>query len=188
VAQIDPAAGAAVTVEALQAMDATDYPAPIPHPWHEWVEEHARAFLLYARQQSRTDEDARDILQDALAEAWGKSPGRLPDRAVVFATIRRRAIDLGRSIDRRQKREIAAHEGRADWFQQDFTAGDTRACLAAAVQELPDDLREVVVLRIWGDLTFPAIAQLTGVPCATATSRYRYALEHLRGHLAELQP
>lgn len=125
VAQIDPAPGAAVTVEALQAMDSADFPSPITRPWHEWVEEHGRAFLLYARQQSRTEEDARDILQDALAEAWGKSPERLPDRAVVFATIRRRAIDLGRSIDRRQKREIAAHEGRADWFQPDFAMGDT---------------------------------------------------------------
>ena len=41
---------------------------------------------------------------------------------------------------------------------------------------------------MWVDLTFPAIARLTGVPLATATSRYRYAIERLRECLTELKP
>jgi DNA-directed RNA polymerase specialized sigma24 family protein len=60
--------------------------------------------------------------------------------------------------------------------------------LRGAIGGLPDALREVLILRIWGDLSFPAIASLTNVPLATATSRYRYALERLRGVLTELKP
>ena len=70
----------------------------------------------------------------------------------------------------------------------DYSATDTRRWLAAAVMQLPPDLREVLVLRLWGDLSFPAIARLTNVPCATSTSRYRYAIQRLRAHLAELHP
>jgi len=156
--------------------------------WQDWVNQHAKIFFLYARQQTRCEADAKDILQEALTESWNKSPNQTPDKAVVFATIRRRAVDLGRSIDRRAKRELSVMQSASDWFVQDFSEGDTRQWLANALTLLPPDLREVLVLRIWGDLSFPAIAQLTGVPCATATSRYRYAIEHLRGHLAELQP
>jgi len=52
--------------------------------------------------------------------------------------------------------------------------------LASAIGALPDILQEVLILKTWGGLTFPAIAQLIDVPVATATSRYRYALERLR--------
>lgn len=157
-------------------------------PWPQWVERHGRVFFLYARQQTRSESDAKDVLQEALSEAWRRSPQHAPDPAVVFATIRRRAIDLGRSMDRRRQRELTVADEAADWFYPDFSEGDTREALAAAVARLSPDFREVLTLRIWGGLTFPAIAQLTGVPCATATSRYRYAIEHLREHLAELQP
>ena len=156
--------------------------------WQEWVDQHAEIFFLYARQQTRSEADAKDVLQDSLTEAWTKAAGGIPDKAMVFATIRRRAVDLGRSIDRRQKREQSVVRDQSEWFLPDYSASDTRRWLAAAVMELPADFREVLILRIWGDLSFPAIAQLTNVPCATSTSRYRYAIERLREHLAELQP
>ncbi len=106
----------------------------------------------------------------------------------MLATIRRRAIDLGRSLDRRTRREKAVIENRPDWFAPDFSENDTRNHLVAAVQALPEALREVLILKNWGDLTFPAIARMTGVSVATATSRYRYALERLRGTLTEVRP
>jgi RNA polymerase sigma-70 factor (ECF subfamily) len=43
--------------------------------------------------------------------------------------------------------------------------------------------REVVVLKIWGGLTFEKIAETLGIPLNTAASRYRYALEDLRSAL-----
>lgn len=156
--------------------------------WQEWLGTHGELFLLYARQQTRSEDDARDIFQDALFEAWRKSPGRMPDKALVLATIRRRAIDLGRRTDCRASRERRAGDGMEHWFTIDFSRNDTHRQLNRAIAELPENLREVLVLRIWADLSFPDIARLTRVPVPTATSRYRYALERLRSTTAELQP
>lgn len=156
--------------------------------WQHWLDEHGERFFLYARQQTRSESDAKDVFQDALTEAWRKASGNIPDRALVIATIRRRAIDLGRSIDRRSVREDSFADTTPAWFEADYSAGDTGEYLATAIRDLPDALREVLVLRIWEEMTFPAIARLTGVPTATATSRYRYALDRLRQCLTELQP
>jgi RNA polymerase sigma-70 factor (ECF subfamily) len=145
-------------------------------------------FFLYSRQQTRSEADAKDVFQDALVEAWQKTDRRIPDKALVFATIRRRAIDLGRSTDRRSKREQLVAADLDNWFVSDFAKEDTRRFLKNALGELPDLQREVLILRVWGDLSFPAIANLINVTVATATSRYRYALERLRDSLAELKP
>ena len=156
--------------------------------WQRWLDDHGERFFLYARQQTRSECDAKDVFQDALTEAWRKASGKVPDRALVLATIRRRAIDLGRSIDRRSVREESFADTIPSWFEADYSAGDTGEYLATAIRELPDALREVLVLRVWEQLSFPAIARLTGVPTATASSRYRYALDRLRQCLTELQP
>ena len=171
-------------------MDVSADSANIPQPsrWQRWLDTHGERFLLYARQQTRTEADAHDVLQDALTESWRKSAGKVPDRGLVIATIRRRAMDLGRSIDRRSRREQNYSIERPSWFVEDFSAGDTESHLAKAIQRLPDHLREVLVLRIWEDLTFPAIGRLIGVPTSTASSRYQYALGQLRECMTELKP
>ncbi len=148
--------------------------------WHRWVAERAEAFLLYARQQARCEEDARDLVQEAMVEAWQRSAGRTPDSALVMATIRRRAIDLGRSMESRKRREKATGTPVEPWFEPDVGAADDRALLAAALTELAPHLRETVTLKIWGGLSFPEISEITGVPVPTATSRFRYAIEALR--------
>ncbi|MCS6916660.1 MAG: sigma-70 family RNA polymerase sigma factor [Chitinophagales bacterium] len=48
------------------------------------------------------------------------------------------------------------------------------------VERLPAEQREVVILRIWADLSFKEIAELTGVSINTALGRMRYALINLR--------
>jgi len=154
--------------------------------WQLWTAERGELFLLYARQRTRTEEDAQDVLQESLTEAWRRSQGEIPDNALVFATIRRRAIDYGRAMDRRQRREDQAASSVEHWFQPDFTAGDAHLTVATALQALPEHLREVVALTLWGDLSFPEIAEITSVPVPTATSRYRYALEKLRETLTPL--
>ena len=48
------------------------------------------------------------------------------------------------------------------------------------IEELPDDQKEVVMLRIYQDLSFKEISDLTGVSINTALGRMRYALLNLR--------
>ena len=166
-------------VESIDASDA----------WDRWLTAQAGRFLLYARSRTANEADAEDVLQEALVEAWERTPsGREPDDALVFATIRRRAIDLARSRNRRTLREehAAAELGPLEWFDRGAEDAESRALLERAVRSLPDALREVIVLKIWGGLTFAQIAQSVGCPANTAASRYRYGLEALRQRLKEV--
>lgn len=52
--------------------------------------------------------------------------------------------------------------------------------LRRIIQELPADQKEVLVMRIYQDLSFNEIAEITGVSINTALGRMRYALMNLR--------
>lgn len=57
--------------------------------------------------------------------------------------------------------------------------------LHVALQELPDDQRQVFMLKEVSGLKFREIAEVVDAPVPTVKSRMRYALEALRGHLAQ---
>lgn len=59
-----------------------------------------------------------------------------------------------------------------------------RLKLAAAIGALPEEQREVFVMREYAGMPFKDIAEVVGVPENTVKSRMRYALEHLRTALA----
>ncbi|OYU79579.1 MAG: RNA polymerase subunit sigma-24 [Flavobacterium sp. BFFFF1] len=52
--------------------------------------------------------------------------------------------------------------------------------LQKLIMELPDDQRDVLMMRIYQDLSFKEISDLTGVSINTALGRMRYALMNLR--------
>lgn len=52
--------------------------------------------------------------------------------------------------------------------------------LRALIHLLPDDQKEVLIMRHYGDLSFKDIADITGVSINTALGRMRYALTNLR--------
>ena len=159
--------------------------AVTPPNWHAWLAANAARYLLFARSQTRGEADAQDVLQETLVEVWRRGSGQPPADALVFKTLRRRAIDLGRRTDRRERREQAA----PDWWQppDDDTPAERDAELEQAVKTLPGHLREVVLLKVWGQLTFRQIADALGVPPGTAASRYRYAIERLQKELGKVR-
>ncbi len=55
------------------------------------------------------------------------------------------------------------------------------------IEELPEEQREVVVLRVYGDLSYKQISEITGVSINTALGRMRYALLNLRKAIREKQ-
>lgn len=150
--------------------------------WDTWVANHAPKFLLYARQLARCEADAHDLVQEAVIEAWGRQPsGGPPPLALVFATIRRRSIDLARSEDRRNDRESRVAEDTDHiWFDSGVEDRERDRLLQKAMSSILDIYREVVILKLWGELTFAEIAEALDIPANTAASRYRYGLEELR--------
>jgi RNA polymerase sigma-70 factor (ECF subfamily) len=61
-----------------------------------------------------------------------------------------------------------------------------RPLLERALASLPEEQREVFVLREYSGIAFKEIAEVTGVSENTVKSRMRYALEGLRRRLGEL--
>lgn len=55
------------------------------------------------------------------------------------------------------------------------------------IEELPEEQREVIVLRMYGDLSFKEIADMTGVSINTALGRMRYGLINLRKMIQDKQ-
>ena len=84
------------------------------------------------------------------------------------------------------RRETAAARPEGEpLFDGPLEQAERRAAVAAALEALPDAQREVLVMRVWGGLTFPQVAEALGIPADTAASRFRYALGKLRELLAE---
>lgn len=159
---------------------------PSSDEWRAWLNAHTAKLFLYARQQTRSAADAEDVLQEALVDSWQNAGGQAPPLALVFAIIRRRAIDQARSNDRRARREQADES--EPWFEPEIEPRDNQRLLEDAVKSLTPIFREVITLKVWGGLTFREIAETIGVPLNTAASRYRYALSELRSLLKEVQP
>ena len=62
---------------------------------------------------------------------------------------------------------------------------ETRDAIWTALRSLPPEQTEVVVLKIWEEMTFAEIAQLLDAPLNTVTSRYQYAMKKLARLLAK---
>jgi RNA polymerase sigma-70 factor (ECF subfamily) len=141
------------------------------------------ALLLFARRWTTCRADAEDIVQEAFVRFWRRQHS-IDNRALLYAAVRSAALDRLRSDQRRARREAAAALDHADHFEPQFsTADEGQQLLAAAVERLPDEQREVVILKIWNELTFAEIATALDISPNTAASRYRYALSALRKNL-----
>jgi RNA polymerase sigma-70 factor (ECF subfamily) len=148
--------------------------------WKVWFAENGARLRLIARQWTRSDADADDVLQEAFIRFW-KNQRHLPGNpnALVVTSIRRSALDLYRSTDRRSVREQTVFaDSDTTWFEPE--ADPRLQALTHSLPQLPDEQREVVVLKIWGDLTFDEIGEQLSISPNTAASRWRYAMEALR--------
>ena len=171
--------------------------SPAASAWREWLEAHGPKLLLFARQQTRSHEDAKDVFQDALVKLVEKVRsgefvgGQESWQPYLYTAIRRLAIDLSRRDDRRKRREDSvtadAETGQYDalqpWFENDSSDDETRAQLEKSLKELPAKFSEVILMKIWGERTFAQIGETLGISQNTAASRYRYGLEALKRNL-----
>ena len=139
--------------------------------------------MLYARQKTRSEADAEDVLQTALIKTW-RTHGDRPTSellGLVYTNIRRCAVDLARSTDRRTRREqavVSEFGAPVAWFE--LPGDDESRALQVALASLPEKYREVITLKVWGELTFAQIGETLDISPNTAASRYRYGMEALK--------
>ena len=142
--------------------------------------QHGAALLLFASTISGDRGRAQDALHQVflkLIENGGLSQA-IDKKAYLFACVRHAVLN-----DSKLARRHTALEVDSIWFSppdRDY-AGEQN--LRRALYALPNDQREVIVLHVWGELTFSQIGDLLGFSANTAASRYRYALAKLRGSM-----
>ena len=164
----------------------------LSNDWKRWFHDNGTRLLLFARSKTKNEQDAQDVFQEAILRLWksysnkteGFSPPELP---LAFTAIRNTAIDLARKTNRRQTREqnsdqvFRESEQLVNWFGSSSIIEKERADeVTKALKKIPEKFREVITLKIWGDLTFLEISTTLKISANTAASRYRYALEALR--------
>jgi len=154
--------------------------------WRAWFREQGPAMVLFARQFARTLADAEDAVQEGFVRFWRSRAQAEDDRAYLYACVRSAALDQARGGRRRELREqSAASERPPALLACTVEREERRQRVEEAMAALPANQREVLVLKIWGDLTFKQIAALYEIPIDTTASRYRYALDALRRRLGE---
>ena len=155
--------------------------------WEELMSKHGDTLLLYARQWSESLTQAEDAVQLGFVkfwQRWKEKPSHITEPAsYLFATVKRTAIDLQRSQFRRKNRELKVGEeliASSPWFQYSFEQEEQNQELAEKIQVLPLEQREVIIMKIWGELTFLEISESLDVSANTVASRYRYGLQTLK--------
>lgn len=133
---------------------------------------HGAALELYAAQWTGA---AEDCVQEALLELARLPAKPANPRAWLYRVVRNRALNMARSARRRM-----THESLASRLQAKRNASVDVLEIADAVASLPDEIREAVVLRVWGALTWEELAVVTGKSSATMQRRYLEGLRALR--------
>ena len=125
--------------------------------------------------------EAQDAVQEAMERAWNGWP-KLRNRNAAKAWFWRILTNVCRTrLSARKKspiRDLAEDMELADPADP-FRSSLLRDSVGRALSGLTPDQRIVIVLRFWGQLTVPEIAERLDIPEGTAKSRQHYALETL---------
>jgi RNA polymerase sigma-70 factor (ECF subfamily) len=142
------------------------------------LDEHAAALVLYARQWCAAPDDV-------VQEAFIKLAAHDPNEPVpwLYKVVRNAARSAGRSARRRLHYEKEAASRASVWFVPAVAARLDQEAATAALRELPDELREIIIAHLWGGLTFEQIGEVTAISSSTAHRWYLAGLSALRERL-----
>jgi RNA polymerase sigma-70 factor (ECF subfamily) len=139
---------------------------------------HLDAAYNLARWLSRSPSDAEDIVQDAMLRAFRAFDGfRGGDIKPWLLAIVRNCWRTA-SAERSRRRHVPLPEEHGDALLSDrpdpeeaaLEASDSRK-LSGVIALLPNEFREVLILREMEDMSYREIAEVTGVPIGTVMSR-----------------
>ncbi len=169
-----------------------------------WTGGDAAAFeLLYARhrgplyrfllRQIRDSALADEFFQDVWQRVIGARHGWKPDAAFstwLFRIAHNRLNDHWRGLKHRPPApedgdERAARVPDPTTPERELSEFEQRRRLQRAIEELPEEQREVVLLRLEQELSLEEIGAITGAGRETVKSRLRYAMDKLRARLNE---
>ena len=162
------------------------------------IERHSRRVRDYIQMMVKDGDVADDIFQETFIKAVRViDEGRYTDNGRFLSWILRIAHNQVIDHFRAQKQNRQLNEAEAGYDVlgtlrlAERTVEDESVCEQIAsdvrrmVELLPDEQREVVMMRYYSGLSFKEIAEQTGVSINTALGRMRYALINLRKMIKE---
>jgi len=167
------------------------------------IERHQAALLRHARALVGDDGTHEDVVQETFLKLLERPP-ILPEGAHgdadaerahlsswLHKVTRNGCMDMLRSQTRRRRREeeVAAPEVARRALAEGaelVEERDTRAAVERGLGKLPQDQREVLVLRLLSERSYKEIAEITGKKIGTVGWLISEGLQALAGHLAPL--
>jgi RNA polymerase sigma factor (sigma-70 family) len=139
--------------------------------------QHGRGLLLFALAIAGDRGRAQDAVHQVFLKMLdGRNLLQVADAKAYLFTCVRNALLNDTKV---RQRSVALDEDSA-WFDPPHRDYAAELNLRRALCTLPEDQRQVVVLHVWGELTFMQIAEILNISSNTAASRYRYAFAKLR--------
>ncbi|MFL5468056.1 MAG: RNA polymerase sigma factor [Gemmatimonadaceae bacterium] len=149
---------------------------------------HQRRAYIVARSIVMTHEDAEDAVQEGFLRAH-QALDRFDPAQTFGAWLNRivanAALDLARRRKVRNAEELS--EAIPAAFRDPAEGGELRERLKAALAELPDRARAVIVLHDIEGFTHAEIGEMLGIPGGTARSDLHHARQKLRVLLGNLR-
>lgn len=148
-----------------------------------------RFLLRQLRDQALADEFFQDVWQRVIAAREGWKPDAA-FRTWLFRIAHNRLNDHWRGLKHRPAApadgdERAARVPDPSSPEHELSEFEQRRRLQLAIENLPEEQREVVLLRLEQELSLEEIGDITGVGRETVKSRLRYAMDKLRARLSE---
>ncbi len=136
----------------------------------------AAELIVYGRALGLGHGEAEDVLQETFMSLLKLPEAPNQPQHYCVRSFRNRALNYRRSLWRRLTREWESLR----WFERTPSESPEERQAMRALEELPREQREVIVLKIWHEYTFEAIGALLEISPNTAAGRYRYGLQKLR--------
>ncbi len=148
----------------------------------------AKGFALAVQMLGNAD-DAADTVQDGLLALWrsrAKLDRNRDPKAWFYRVLRNLCVDRlrRRCVERRSPLE-AADQTDADATEpgQSAEGNEYRRRLRQELQSMPENMREILLLRDFHDLAYGAIADVLDIPVGTVMSRLHRARAELRDRM-----
>lgn len=154
--------------------------------FRRWVDDHVVVLYRVAFRLLGNAHDAEDVLQDTLRSAWVSRhlyDSARSERAWLLAILRRRAADRWRAAERGVAAAEIDERITPACAAPDPFADELSAPLQRALDRLPAELRETLLVVVVGELTHQEAADLLEVPLGTVLSRVSRARSRLREYL-----
>lgn len=142
-------------------------------------ESYGAGLALYGRQWLDPS-DAEDVVQEAFIKLMKQSTAPDNVKAWLYCLVRNEAIGRLRQRQRHQNHSNDVEFMQAAWFERESASPVDADAAQKALSALPEELREIVVLRIWGEMTLKEMGTVLSQPVSSVFHKYQTAMEALR--------